>query len=157
MGVSGSGKTTIGKELASKMGWTFIDADDHHPPANIKKMGSGKPLTDDDRRPWLMRLNLLLKESITGNNIVLACSALKRIYREWLTKDIRDRTGIIFLNGSPGLITQRMQERKDHFMPASLLRSQFETLEPPQQALVLDISADKDELIRQIIDYFQLK
>jgi gluconokinase len=131
MGVSGSGKTTVGKELARQLGWTFVDADDFHPAANIAKMHRGEPLTDADRWPWLeaIRQRMLLAAH-RGENVVLACSALKHAYQE--------------------LIRQRLAGRKGHFMNPNLLHSQFETLEPPENAIEVDIAPPPEEIAANI-------
>ena len=138
MGVSGSGKSTIGAALARELGWHFIDADDHHPAANVAKMAAGTPLTDEDRWPWLDRLNAMLRGE---KQAVLACSALKRAYRERLAAGIEDFR-FVFLSGDYGLIEGRLAQRRHRYMPASLLASQFEALEPPQDAIAVDVAAD---------------
>jgi gluconokinase len=135
MGVSGVGKTTIGEALARSLGWRYIDADDYHPAANVAKMAAGTPLDDADRRPWLDKLNSLLhKES----NAVLGCSALKEAYRQRLTAGLEDFR-IAYLRGSFELLSKRAGARQHRFMPASLLRSQFEALEPPREAIEIDV------------------
>ena len=138
MGVSGSGKSTIGAALARELGWHFIDADDHHPAANVAKMAAGTPLTDEDRWPWLDRLNAILRSE---KQAVLACSALKRAYRDRLVAGIQDFR-FVFLSGDYGLIEGRLAQRRHRYMPASLLASQFEALEPPQDAIAVDVAAD---------------
>jgi len=150
MGVSGCGKTTIGSALAHRLGWKFIESDEYHSEADIQKMSQGVPLTDEDRWPWLERLNKLLHEEIQdGQRIVLACSALKQSYREILYTGIHD--GIyIYLKGSYGLIRKRMQQRK-HFMKANMLQSQFDALEEPRNALIFDIRLAEDDIIDQIM------
>ena len=147
MGVAGSGKTTLGEQLARRLGWTFIDADDHHPPANVAKMASGRPLDDDDRGPWLDRLNELLRGA---QNAVLACSALKERYRVRLAAGVRD-TRFVFLKGTEALIGARLAARRHRYMPASLLRSQFEALEAPADAIEVDVAADAEACLDQII------
>jgi gluconokinase len=151
MGVSGSGKTTVGKAYASQMGWTFVDADDFHPAANIAKMHRGEPLTDADRWPWLeaIRQRLLLAAQ-RGENVVLACSALKHAYQEYLTHEDPERIYYVYLRGSEELIRQRLVERKGHFMNPNLLHSQFETLEPPENAIEIDIAPPPDEIAANI-------
>ena len=142
MGVSGSGKTTIGKQLARRIGGVFADADSFHPPANIEKMKAGHPLTDEDRWPWLDAMAAQIGQWLAeGRPAVLACSALKRVYRDRL---VAGRPGIAFLylSGSEAVIATRLANRKGHFMPPSLLRSQFETLEPPgdgERVVTVDI------------------
>ena len=124
MGVSGVGKTTIGQALAAKVGWRYLDADDYHPPANVTKMAAGTPLQDEDRWPWLDRLNSILRKK---DDAILGCSALKEAYRKRLTADLKEFR-IVYLRGSFDLLSRRAAERKHRFMPASLLKSQFETL-----------------------------
>lgn len=139
MGVSGCGKTTVGEALARELGWRFVDADDHHPPANVEKMRSGRPLDDADRAPWLARLNALLRHSAArGEPVVLACSALKARYRAQLA-DRLPGLRVVFLSGSQALIEARLADRRHRYMPASLLASQFAALEPPEEAWVVDI------------------
>ena len=151
MGVSGSGKTTIGKELAEKMDMPFFDGDDFHPIANKEKMRSGIPLTDEDREGWLIAINRKAKEQEKKDGAVIACSALKEKYRKLLSKGISDSVYWVFLQGSFELIKERMQERKEHFMPPSLLASQFDTLEIPKNAIKADISKTPDEIVASII------
>ena len=146
MGVSGSGKTTLGRLLAQRLGWRFIDADDHHPAANVAKMASGVPLDDEDRRPWLSLLNqILLKEE----NAVLACSALKEAYRRRLLEGVA-AARVVYLRGSKALIAQRLAARKHRYMPASLLDSQFAALEPPRGALEIDVAGDPEACAARI-------
>jgi len=146
MGVSGSGKSTLGALLAEHLGVPFLDADEFHPPANVAKMAAGTPLTDADRRPLLESLNAMLRGK---DSAVLACSALKRSYREILARDI-PRCTFVFLNGSLELIRSRLAGRKHRYMPASLLESQFATLEQPQDAIEVDVSQAPDACVRAI-------
>ena len=146
MGVSGAGKTAIGEALARALGWRFIDADDYHPEANVAKMAAGQPLDDEDRWPWLDRLNSLLKEE---SRAVLACSALKERYRARLARGIGD-VEWIYLKGDFDLIHSRLAQRQHRYMPASLLESQFAALEPPAQAITIDIEADVPTCVAQI-------
>ncbi len=146
MGVSGSGKSTIGAPLAARLGWEFLDADDFHPPANVEKMAAGQPLEDADRWPWLERLNRELRRR---ENAVLACSALKASYRTVLCKDLACR--IVHLRGSFELLRARLEERKHRYMPASLLESQFATLEPPADAIDIDVAQPVDECVAAIL------
>ena len=147
MGVSGSGKTTIGTLLAQRLGCEFLDGDDFHPPQNVAKMAAGTPLDDADRRPWLEGLNAKLK---SREHAVLACSALKQSYREILAKDI-PLCRFVFLKGSLELIRARLRERQHRYMPASLLESQFATLEPPADALAVDIAQPPEHCVEQIV------
>ncbi|MEP7268789.1 MAG: gluconokinase, partial [Saprospiraceae bacterium] len=135
MGVSGSGKTTVGKLLSDKINVPFFDADDFHSAANKAKMHQGIPLNDDDRLDWLGRLNNLLKTNTPLSGVILACSALKEKYRSILESDVDTPIYWIVLEGSYELILNRMQARKDHYMPAGLLKSQFEAMEFPAYGL----------------------
>jgi gluconokinase len=140
MGVSGAGKSTLGRALSQALGWSFVDADDHHPPENIAKMRRGEPLTDADRGPWLDRLHGLLREQDgAGRDAVLACSALKASYRRRLTAGLRD-VRFVLLVGAPAQLRQRLAARRDHFMPPTLLESQFETLSVPEDAIEVPIT-----------------
>lgn len=151
MGVSGSGKTTIAKILAKQLGWTFVEADDYHPAANVEKMHRGEPLTDDDRRPWLDALRRRIDEACErGENVVLACSALKHAYQEYLERDEPGCVQYVYLHGSEDLIRQRLAARKGHFMNPSLLHSQFETLEPPADAVRVEITPPPEVIAAQI-------
>ena len=138
MGVSGAGKTTIGEALARELGWRFIDADDYHPGANVAKMAAGAPLDDEDRWPWLDGLNSILKAE---EEAVLACSALRERYRQRLARGI-ERIEWVYLKGDFDLIHSRLGQRRHRYMPSSLLESQFAALEPPGQAITVDVSAD---------------
>ena len=152
MGVSGSGKTTIGQGVAEALDWGFSDADDFHSPANVRKMKSGMPLTDEDREPWLRDLRAAIerwKRREPGH--VLACSALKGSYREILRQNDPD-VKFVYLQGSFDLIARRLKERKGHFFDPALLRSQFDALETPEDALVFDISKKPDEIIAAILE-----
>ena len=141
MGVSGSGKTTVGRLLARDLGWTFLDADDYHPAANVEKMRRGVPLNDEDRRPWLDALRGRVDEAVArGENVVLACSALKHAYQKYLQYDMGGEVRYVHLGGPEGLIAARLAARKGHFMSPALLHSQFETLEPPGDALQVDVT-----------------
>jgi gluconokinase len=147
MGVAGVGKTTIGEALARELGWRFIDADDYHPPQNVAKMKAGIPLEDADRWPWLAHLNRILKEEL---NAVLACSALKAAYRERLSQGIKDFT-TVYLHGSPELIRARMAARSHRYMPSSLLDSQLATLEPPADAISIDVADSPEDCVAGIL------
>ena len=145
MGVSGCGKTTVGRALAERLCAKFLDADDFHPEANVAKMRAGTPLNDEDRAPWLATLNRELRtRSIRGEQVVLACSALKINYRAAIGVDLR-QAHWIFLDGSFELIAARMRERPNHYMPESLLRSQFDALERPEDAITISIELSPDE------------
>ena len=158
MGVSGCGKTSVGRELANRLGWKFYDADDFHPPENVAKMKSKIPLDDSDRAPWLESLHDLILSSLKADSPgVLACSALKENYRQQLVQG-NDGVGFIYLKGSYELIWSRMEKRKDHFMKPQMLQSQFEVLEEPSNALTIDISMSVDDIVRQIVlDINQIK
>ena len=148
MGVSGSGKTTIGKAIADRLGWDFYDADDFHPQENITKMENGSPLTDSDRAPWLSSLHDLIASCLSrARPGVLACSALKERYRQKLLEG-NEGVQLIYLRGSYDLIWSRMAARKNHYMKPEMLRSQFEALEEPTDALVVDISQSVDDIVQ---------
>lgn len=150
MGVAGSGKTTIGRLLASELGWTFLDADDVHPPANIAKMKAGQPLTDVDRAPWLAALRAKIDQYLAHReNAVVTCSALKERYRKVIIADPQ-RVKLVHLHGSPELLRSRLRERVGHFMSPAMLDSQLAALEPPSQALTLDIAESPEKLIDRI-------
>jgi gluconokinase len=147
MGVSGAGKTSIGRLVAERLGWRFIDADDHHPAANVAKMAAGVPLDDADRWPWLDTLNRILREE---DNAIVACSALKEAYRRRLLDGIADAR-VVYLEGSRELIASRVAARKHRYMPASLLDSQFAALEPPAHAIRIDVSAPLERSVDAIV------
>ena len=150
MGVSGSGKTTVGKLLAESLNWDFSDADDFHPPANIDKMSRGIPLEDGDRLPWLLQLQTTIERWLLENkNVVLACSALKASYREMLCRD-KQRMKIVYLKGDFELFAARLKTRGNHYMKADLLSSQFATLEEPKDAIIIDASQPIEVMVRQI-------
>lgn len=149
MGVTGSGKTTIGSLLAEQLKWRFDDADGFHSPANVEKMRQGIPLTDADRVPWLEALREHISGCITtGENAVLACSALKETYRDYLVID--EAVKLVHLKGNFKLIEQRLQNRRGHYMNPNLLQSQFETLEEPEEALTVDIARSPDQIVASI-------
>ena len=149
MGVSGSGKSTIGQLLAQELNLVFLDADDYHPPENIEKMKDGRPLNDQDRKGWLSSLNTEIRK-FEDRGLVLACSALKESYRRHLgtavTKDIQ----WVYLDGQFEEILNRMRKRKGHFMPATLLKSQFDTLEVPPYALKVKIEESPQKMLAKI-------
>lgn len=151
MGVSGSGKTTIGKKLSFKTNLPFFDGDNFHSKSNIEKMRSGIALTDEDRIDWLESINTLAKKEMLSNGAIIACSALKEKYRSILSANITVPVKWVFLQGSYDLIAARMQSRKNHYMPPALLHSQFEILEPPTNALIMDIEEDADKIVETII------
>jgi gluconokinase len=151
MGVSGCGKTTIGRMLAEKRGAAFYDADDFHPENNRQKMKNGKPLTDEDRLPWLHRLHALIDEAVVQDrSIVLACSALKRLYRKILRGPHGSQVVFVHLAGSYDVIARRMQTRTGHYMPPALLASQFSALESPTDAITVSIEQTQDEIVAAI-------
>ena len=147
MGVAGVGKTTIGEALARALGARFIDADDYHPPENVAKMKAGIPLEDADRWPWLERLNEELKKH---RDAVLACSALKESYRRRLSENIPDFR-IVYLHGSAALLRERIKARQHRYMPAALLESQLATLEPPGDAIAVDVAATPEQCVAAIL------
>ncbi|MEG5140860.1 MULTISPECIES: gluconokinase [unclassified Microcoleus] len=150
MGVSGSGKTTVGKLLAESLNWDFSDADDFHPPANIQKMSRGIALEDADRLPWLLHLQATIDRWLLENkNVVLACSALKASYREMLYRDPQQMK-IVYLKASFQLLASRLKTRENHYMKLDLLSSQCATLEEPENAIIIDASQPLDVMVRQI-------
>ena len=155
MGVTGSGKSTVGRLLADKMHCTFYDGDDYHSAANIEKMRRGEPLNDEDRAPWLDRLrDLLTRELATGEDSVLACSALKAVYRQRLlpaNPALTEKIRFVWLRISPELSRQRLQSRPGHFMPPTLVDSQFEALEEPPDALIVDAARPPEEIAEIIL------
>ena len=149
MGVTGSGKTSVGRLLAQQLGWEFADADDFHPSANVEKIARGIPLTDEDRAPWLERLRIQITNWIVnGQNAVLACSALKRTYRQELS--VGPEVRFVYLKGSPELIAQRLRLRRGHFADEKILASQFADLEEPEAAVTVDISQTPEMIVAQI-------
>ncbi len=154
MGVSGSGKSTIGDILAEKLGYKFIDGDDLHPKANIQKMASGNPLNDEDRSPWLERIRDACYSLENKNEQgIIVCSALKKKYRDQI-RDGNKKVIFLFLNGSFDLLLKRMESRTGHFMKASMLQSQFNTLEVPineSDVITIDIDKSIDEIIKEAV------
>ena len=151
MGVSGSGKTTLGKELAALLDWTFVEGDDFHPAANVEKMAAGTPLDDDDRRPWLRALGGLVAEACgRGEHVVLACSALKQDHRDRLERDATGCVRFVYLTASEELIRGRLEARDGHFMGPTLLGSQFDALEPPADAVRVDVAPAPGEVAADI-------
>lgn len=151
MGVSGSGKTTVGKLLAERLHLGFYDADDYHPPENIEKMKRGIPLNDRDRMPWLHALEEGISQWNRGGGAVLACSALKESYRTILSRGGEHEVVFILLHGSPELIRSRLQARDNHYFPPALLESQLEALEPPADAIPIEISASPAAICLNIV------
>ena len=152
MGVSGCGKTTIGELLAERLGCAFSDADDFHPAANVEKMRAGSPLSDDDRRPWLQALRRAIEGwQAAGESRVIACSALKAAYRDQLSP--QGDAIFVFLTGSTETIAARLEARKGHYMNPNLLASQFETLEEPQGAFVVDITPPPEAIVETILSH----
>lgn len=160
MGVAGSGKTTIGVKFAAGLGWPFFDGDDFHPPENIAKMSSGIALTDSDRGPWLQALADLIANKIASNtSAVLACSALKSAYRDRLKTGAgpnTDQIRFVYLKVSPSIAHERLRKREGHFMPEELISSQFETLEEPDDAIIVNASLSPDEVVAQIRQALEL-
>jgi len=149
MGVSGSGKTTIGTRLAQELRWTFADGDDYHPAANIQKMKNGIPLTDEDRAPWLLALhNLIARWLSEGTEAVLACSALRKAYRCEL--QISSEVRPVYLKASPEVLRARLRERAGHYMKEGMLASQLATLEEPDDAVVIEVNGTIEDNLQQI-------
>lgn len=160
MGVSGSGKSTVGIVLSSALGWDFRDADSFHPAANVEKMSRGVPLTDEDRAPWLAAIAAWIDDRLaTGRTGIVSCSALKRAYRQVIVGG-RTGVGLVHLRGGFDVIAVRMAARRGHFMPASLLQSQFQTLEEPgpdEHALPVSIDQPAEAIAQEIIAAFGLR
>jgi carbohydrate kinase (thermoresistant glucokinase family) len=160
MGVSGSGKTTVGKQLAARLGWPFEDGDKFHPAGNVAKMSAGQPLTDDDRWPWLKAIAAEIdRVCVGGEHVVIGCSALKRSYREIL---VHGRTDIrlVYLDGTEALIAGRLSRRKGHFMPPGLLKSQFAALEPPaadEHPVTVSIDARVEVIVDGILRQLEVR
>jgi gluconokinase len=154
MGVSGSGKSTIADKLATRIGWTYEDGDKFHPASNVAKMKAGHPLTDEDRWPWLRAIAAEIDRACAaGEHLVIACSALKRAYRDILVHG-RSDVRIVFLDGTQQLIADRLAKRKGHFMPPDLLPSQFRTLEPPapdENPVTVSIDASVEAIVDDIV------
>jgi gluconokinase len=151
MGVTGTGKTTIGRALATSLGWEFHDGDDLHTAASKRKMHSGAPPDDSDRAPWLCALRKLIQAMLSeGRNGVVACSALKQSYRDELVVD-PNSVKVVYLKGSQQVIAERLRNRADHFMNPRLLQSQFDTLEEPRDAIMVDVSMAPVAIVKAII------
>lgn len=150
MGVAGSGKTTVGRLLAAELGREYFEADEFHPPANIAKMSRGEPLNDTDRAPWLAAIRARMDRCrVEGTPAVFSCSALKAAYRRVLAEGLAD-VAVIYLRGDLATIQQRVAQRQGHYMKADLVRSQFEALEEPADALTLDVGAPPVEIVARI-------
>jgi gluconokinase len=150
MGVTGTGKTTVGLRLAEVLGWRFHEADDYHPPANKTKMHAGIPLTDDDRWPWLRALRGVIEQALAdGTGAVVTCSALKQAYRDVLSGGLAN-VHYVHLTGDPGVLAARLAGRRGHFMNPALLESQIATLEPPRDAVNIDLSLTPDAQVAAI-------
>lgn len=154
MGVSGCGKSTVGRQLAERLNLPFFDADDFHSSANLDKMKAGIPLTDEDRSDWLKEVQELASREGRLRGAVIACSALKEKYREQLGEGIELRVNWVFLDGTFELIQSRLRERSGHFMPPDLLASQFESLEPPAYGLRIDINQPPAAILSKILTTF---
>ncbi len=156
MGVSGCGKSSVGQLLADELCIPFVDADDHHLPSNIEKMSQGIPLLDSDRAPWLAQINeIALKHLDSG--AVIACSALKKKYRTQLNQSIESNVIWVYLKGDYNLIFERMKKRNGHFMDADMLKSQFETLEEPVNAIAINIAGSLETIVSEIIGQGRFK
>ena len=158
MGVSGSGKSTIAAEVAKHLGWPMIEGDDLHPPANIAKMSQGIPLNDDDRKPWLEAIAARIDSwRQSGTRGIVTCSSLKHAYRDILRSGHAD-VRFVYLEGSYELLLDRMQHRQRHFMPASLLKSQFDTLEPPgpEEAIAVSINQPEEAIVDDVLAQLHL-
>jgi gluconokinase len=159
MGVAGSGKSTIGETLAGRIGWRFEDGDRFHPASNVAKMSAGVPLTDDDRWPWLQAIaDEIDRLCAAGERAVVACSALRRVYRDVLIHG-RNDVRLVYLDGSQQLIADRLNRRKGHFMPPDLLASQFKTLEPPERderPITVPIDASVEAIVDDIVGQLTL-
>jgi gluconokinase len=155
MGVSGSGKTTVGKLLAAELGWEFLEADEFHPPANVDKMRRGIPLDDADRDPWLTAIAAALEARVrSGTNAVAACSALKHAYRKRLR--VSPEVRFVYLKGTFEEIQERLGDRRGHFFSPELLESQFQALEEPRDALVVEISQSPEAIVDTITSELRL-
>lgn len=151
MGVAGSGKTTVGRMAAAALGWTYFEADDFHPPANIAKMSAGEPLTDSDRAPWLDRIRAKIDECRAGHeSAVFTCSALKERYRARLGAGEPDVL-LVHLTGDATTLLARLSQRQGHYMKPAMLQSQLDALEAPADALTLDVKLAPGEIVQQIL------
>ena len=157
MGVSGAGKPPVGKLLAGSLHWPFYDADDLHPASNVEKMRRGEPLTDADRMPWLAAVcDIIRKTDLSNENAVIACSALREAYRAMLAA-ASDDVRFVFLDAPREIVAARIERRSGHFMPVSQVANQFDTLEPPQDALRVDACQPPGEIVGRICDALCIK
>lgn len=155
MGVSGAGKSAVGERLSNDLGWPFVDGDDLHPAANVRKMASGVPLTDEDRAPWLQRVrDVILKYSRSGRSAIIACSALKQAYRDFLLAGLSDAR-LVYLQVTPPVAKRRLRERQGHFFDPSLLESQFDTLEEPIDGLLVNADRPVAEVVDTVLSEVQ--
>lgn len=151
MGPAGSGKTTIGKLLAARLSWEFADGDDFHPPANIEKMSRGVPLTDEDRLPWLQSIRDAMQQWLAQRrNVVVACSVLKRSYRDLLSVHSAGDIKLVYLKGAYDLLLERLHSRKGHYMKEQMLVSQLADLEEPTDAITIDVSKSPEQIVSEI-------
>ncbi|MHA6909031.1 gluconokinase [Ralstonia pseudosolanacearum] len=158
MGVSGCGKSTVGRMIAERLGCAFRDGDEFHSEANRAKMHAGIPLDDDDRKPWLETIRTYMDETTAGGrSLVVACSALKERYRDVLRGAPSDSTAFVYLKGDFELLQNRLAARKDHFFNPALLRSQFDALEEPADAIVVDIALPPQTLVQQAVEQLQAR
>jgi gluconokinase len=160
MGVSGSGKSTVGVALAARLGVPFRDADEFHPPSNVEKMAAGIPLNDDDRWPWLDAIGSAIRETPPAKGIVVSCSALKRIYRDRIIKAASRPVSFAHLDGPKVVLAERLKSRKGHFFPPSLLDSQLATLEPlaaNEPAISASIELSVEEIVDSIVERLHLE
>jgi len=150
MGVSGAGKTAVGESLAKRLGWPLVDGDDLHPTSNIRKMTAGVPLTDEDRFPWLQQIRgAIVEHASSGRSAIVACSALKRTYRKLLLEGQPDAR-LVYLRGTPAVLQRRLSERRGHFFDPTLLASQLETMEEPDDAVVVDVDAELEAVVEAV-------
>ncbi|MBL4632057.1 MAG: gluconokinase [Paraglaciecola sp.] len=151
MGVSGCGKSTIGVLLANRLNLDFYDGDDFHPSINIEKMSNGVPLTDMDREPWLRSLAKHIQDWELDGGAVLACSALKQSYRDILVSTTTDKVQFIYLKGDQAILASRLRNRNAHFMPETLLKSQFDILQPPKDSVTVLLDKPAEDIVREIL------
>ena len=151
MGVSGTGKSTLGRALSESLAWRFVEGDDFHPRENVEKMSRGEPLNDDDRRPWLDQLNREIeKDHRRGVRSIVACSALKKRYRDWLAHGL-EGVQFVFLCGTRDVILDRLRDRRGHFMPPDLLDSQIAALEPPEDAIFVPVKLSTEQQVAEVV------